>query len=106
MEGFLEGNESLSESEAISHHQCELGKWFDTQGQSMYGHIPQMNELGADHQQLHALIKQVVSKFHNGVRIDKTQIMINVRSLSDKIISHLTAIEKIAEKQINSAQGE
>jgi methyl-accepting chemotaxis protein len=106
MEGFLDGNESLSESEAISHHQCELGKWYDNKGKAMYGHIPQMTELGDDHEQLHALIKQVVSKCHNGVRIDKEQIMINVRSLSDKIISHLTAIQKIAEKQINSAQGE
>jgi len=106
MEGFLEGNETLSENEAISHHQCELGKWFDTQGLSMYGHIAEMHELGKDHEQLHSLIKKVIGKFNKGIKIDKDQVMINVRSLSDKIISHLTSIQKVAEKQLKSAQGE
>lgn len=106
MEGFLDGHETLSEKEAISHHQCELGKWFDTQGVPLYGHIAQMRELGKDHEKLHSLIKQVVSKSNNGTKIDKEQIMINVRSLSNKIISHLTSIQNIAEKQINSAKGE
>ena len=106
MEGFLDGNESLSEKEAISHHQCELGKWYDNQGITTYGHIPQMHELGKDHEQLHSLIKQVVSKFNNGIKFDKEQIMINVRSLSDKIISHLSDIQKIAETQFLPTKGE
>jgi methyl-accepting chemotaxis protein len=106
MEGFLEGHESLTEEEAISHHQCELGKWYDTHGLSLYGHIPQMHKLGKDHEQLHSLIKQVITKFNNGIKIDKGQIMINVQTLSDKIISHLTSIQKIAENQITSAKGE
>jgi len=106
MEGFLQGEETLSENEAISHHQCELGKWYDTQGLALYGHIEEMHELGKDHEQLHSLIKKVISKFNNGIKIDKDQIMINVRSLSDKIISHLTSIQHIAENQLNAAKGE
>ncbi|MFK5985502.1 MAG: protoglobin domain-containing protein [Pseudomonadota bacterium] len=106
MDSFLSGEESLSEQEAVSHHQCELGKWYDTQGMMLYGHIPQMLELGRVHQQLHDLIKQVVHKSENGVKIDKEHIMINVRSLSDKIISHLRAIQKIAESQNKSASEE
>jgi len=106
LEGFLAGQESLTEREAISHHQCELGKWYDTKGLSLYGHIPQMRKLGEDHQQLHALIKQVVVRTNKGIDIDKEQVIANVRTLSEKIIAHLTAIQKIAENEKKSEQGE
>jgi|GEM_PF-962392 len=106
LEGFLDGHESLTEREAISHHQCELGKWYDNKGLALYGHIQQMRKLGEDHQQLHAIIKQVVVKTNNGLKVDKEEVLNDVRTLSEKIIAHLTAIQKVAESERKSEQGE
>jgi len=105
LEGFLAGHESLSEKEAISHHQCELGKWYDGKGLSLYGHIPQMRQLGDDHQELHALIRQIVVNTHKGIDINKDQVLSSVRTLSEKIIAHLSSIQEIAESELISAQG-
>lgn len=104
LESFLAGQKTLEEKEAISHHQCELGKWYDTKGLELYGHIPQMHKLGEDHQQLHTLIKQVVVKTNGGLPVDKELVMTKVRSLSEKIIEHLTVIQKIAENESQSEQ--
>ncbi len=106
IEGFLDGKDSISIEAAVSHHDCELGKWYDTQGMALYGHIDQMEQLGQDHKLLHELIKRVISKQEQGVKVNKKAVMSNVSSLSAQILSHLAVIQSIAEKQSISKQKE
>ncbi len=106
IEDFLDGKETLSQDEAISHHHCELGKWFDTTGMLLYGHLEQMQKLGDVHEQLHQLINNLISKSAQGIQIEKDIYMPQIYSFSEKIISHLTDIQVVAEKQLNSNQEE
>ncbi len=104
IEDFLEGKDTLSTEAAVSHHECDLGKWYDKQGMELYGHIEQMKQLGQEHKLLHELIKRVVSKLELGEKVNKKEVMSNVNALSEKILSHLTAIQAVAEKQSSSTQ--
>ncbi len=106
IEDFLDGKETLSKDEAISHHHCELGKWYDSTGMLSYGHLDQMQKLGDVHKQLHQLINNLISKSDQGIQIEKDIFMPQIHSFSKKIISHLTDIQAVVDKQHNSNQEE
>ncbi|MCP4125829.1 MAG: hypothetical protein GY753_02050 [Gammaproteobacteria bacterium] len=104
IEAFLDGEDNISVETAISHHECELGKWYDTQGMALYGHIDQMEQLGHDHKLLHEFINRVVSKQEQGVKVNKKDVMGYVSNLSAQILSHLAVIQSVAVKQSISTQ--
>ncbi len=106
IEGFLNGNNTMTENEAISHNHCELGKWYDSTGMLLYGHLDQMQKLGSDHEQLHKLINNALKMPEQDIHHEKDKIMSKIHSFSEKIISHLTDIQAIAEEQLSSIQGE
>jgi len=93
LEAFLAGRETLNEEEAISHHHCQLGRWYDGEGLQRYGHIPEMLALDAPHRELHELIHDVVRQQNSGRHPNAPQVMGRVRALSTRIIELLDAIE-------------
>ena len=66
MQGFLEGNVSMSEAEAVSHQDCELGKWLHFEGMNTYGSIPEMQELEKIHTELHSYVRDIVELKNSG----------------------------------------
>ena len=93
LEAFLAGRESLDEQEAVSHHHCQLGRWYDSEGLQRYGHIPEMLALDAPHRELHELIHEVVRQKNQGQRPDTRQVLSRVRELSQRIVGLLDQIE-------------
>lgn len=104
LEAFLAGRGSLAEQEAVSHHHCQLGRWYDGEGLQNYGHIPEMLALDAPHRELHELIHEVVRQKHAGQRPDAAQVMKRVRELSSRIVELLDLIEDKT-RQANGARG-
>lgn len=93
LEAFLAGHETLSEAEAISHHHCQLGRWYDGEGLQRYGHIPEMLALDTPHRELHELIHDVVRQQNSGRHPNAEQVMGRVRALSARIVELLDIIE-------------
>ncbi|MDD5387925.1 MAG: protoglobin domain-containing protein [Gallionellaceae bacterium] len=93
LEAFLAGRETLAEEEAVSHHHCQLGRWYDGEGLQRYGHIPEMLALDAPHRELHELIHDVVQQQNHGRHPNAAQVMARVRALSARIIELLDVIE-------------
>ncbi|MDP2432431.1 MAG: protoglobin domain-containing protein [Pseudomonadota bacterium] len=93
LDAFLAGRESLTEEEAVSHHHCQLGRWYDGEGLQRYGHIPEMLALDAPHRELHELIHNVVQQQNRGQHPNAAQVMGRVRALSARIIELLDVIE-------------
>ncbi|MCP3933722.1 MAG: HAMP domain-containing protein [Bacteroidetes bacterium] len=104
IEDYLDGKETLSKDEAISHHHCELGEWYDSTGMLLYGHLELMQKLGDVHEQLHQFIHDLISKSEQGIKNEKEIYMPKIHSFSEKIISHLTDIQTVAERQLISNQ--
>lgn len=93
LKGFLEGRGSLTEEKAVSHKDCDLGKWFYAEGLKKYGKIPDMQKLEKVHEDLHKTVRHVISLKKSG---DPTAAELEYKKigpLSEEIISLLTIIE-------------
>ncbi|MBF0488364.1 MAG: Tar ligand binding domain-containing protein [Nitrospirae bacterium] len=91
---FLDGKESLTESQAVSHKDCDLGKWLYSKGIDKFGHLPEMQKLETIHEELHTVVKQIVTLKHSGDSSGAENQYLQIGPMSKEIIDLLTTIEK------------
>ncbi len=58
--GFIKGQAFISESEIVSHEECDLGRWLYSEGISQYGTIPEIVKLEKIHKRLHKSVLDIV----------------------------------------------
>jgi methyl-accepting chemotaxis protein len=91
---FLDGKQSLSHDEAVSHHECALGQWYYAEALTRYGDIEEIHAIAPPHQQLHLLVKKIINHVERG-DLEKAEILYNeIDPLSNKIIGLLSRIEQ------------
>jgi methyl-accepting chemotaxis protein len=90
---FLDGTGSLSTAQAVSHHDCSLGKWYYGEGLQCYGHVPEMKELESPHAEMHSLIKAIISLRDAGRLDEAEEEYQKIGPLSKRIVALLDAIE-------------
>jgi methyl-accepting chemotaxis protein len=95
---FLEGRHTLTEAQAISHKDCELGKWLYAEGLKKYGNLPSMQELEETHVELHAIMRKVVELRRAGDRAGAEQEFRRLEPVSKSIIKLLKAAEEQVSK--------
>lgn len=93
LRSFLDGHESMSKDEAVSHQHCDLGKWLYSTGMKKYGDMAEMNTLEKIHAELHGIIKNVVHMKHDGDTTGAEKEFAKVESISGKIVGLLNNIE-------------
>lgn len=93
LKSSLEDTGKPSEEPAISHHDCELGKWLYSYGLERYGRIPLMEELERVHEELHSIAKSVIQMRDSGDRIGAKQEFSKMGPISDKVIALLMEAE-------------
>jgi methyl-accepting chemotaxis protein len=96
---FLDGEACLSHDEAVSHHDCVLGKWYYGEGLDKYGDIREMRAIERPHSEMHQLIKQIISLKEAGKHREAEEKYEKVAPLSKTIIDYLNSVEE----QINTA---
>lgn len=94
---FLDGTESLTKDQAVSHLHCDLGKWFYAEGKKKYGHLDEMQAFETGHIKLHAIIQEIVDLKEQAQIAVAEEKYLDVLKLSDNIVRLLDA----AEKQMN-----
>jgi methyl-accepting chemotaxis protein len=94
LRSFLDGKESMSEEQAVSHKDCDLGKWLYTDGMNSYGTMPEMKELEKVHIDLHAIVKRVIQLKQSGDNASAEEELAKLESVSQKIFLLLVQIEK------------
>ncbi len=95
---FLDGKESLTKDQAVSHLHCDLGKWFYAEGKKKYGHLSEMQEFETEHIKLHSTIKEIVD-FKERHEIAKAEEKYkDILKLSDNIVRLLDESEKLINK--------
>ncbi len=90
----LEDGGNHSEGLAISHRDCDLGKWLYLHGLEKYDHFPLMVELERTHEELHSIAKNVIRMRDSGDRSGAKEEFGKMRPLSDKVIALLMELEK------------
>jgi methyl-accepting chemotaxis protein len=93
LRNFLDGSEALTMDQAVSHRDCDLGKWLYSSGLAEHGHLPAMQTLEKFHAEMHGNVKDCINhKNHNDSQA-ASQDYNAVSSLSDKIVGLLGEIE-------------
>lgn len=94
MHTFLNGSGTMTESEAVSHRDCDLGKWLYSDGTANYGHLPAFQELERIHKDMHAAVKDIVTLKNSG-KMDEAHARFNdLTATSDRIIDLLDQMNK------------
>jgi len=96
LRGFLDGKEALTQKEAVSHKHCVLGKWYYGEGLQQFGHLKEMQDIELPHEELHAIIKEIITLKEKGDHQSAEAIYSEVGPLSKKIVSLLSQIEQKA----------
>ncbi len=99
LRAFLNGQESLSEEQAVSHRQCDFGRWYYSEGLAKHGHIPALQEVEAPHEELHTLIRDIIQAKHAGDLPRAEELYRRVDHVSQRIVDLLDQ----AERAVNQA---
>ena len=91
---FLDGKGDLSESQAVSHEDCDLGLWLYARGLPKFGTIPEMKELEKVHRDLHACVREIIQLKNAGKTADAEREFARLEEASDRIISLLDSVEE------------
>ncbi|MES9990963.1 MAG: methyl-accepting chemotaxis protein [Candidatus Thiodiazotropha sp.] len=90
---FLDGKQALTREEAVSHHDCALGKWYYSEALSRYNDIEEIHAIEEPHQQLHTLIKAIIKERESGDTDRAEQLYNEIEPLSKQIIGLLNNVE-------------
>ncbi len=94
LRSFLDGRASLSLAQAVSEHDCILGKWYYGEGLDKFGQIPEMRTIETPHTELHHLIKAIISAKQDGDLDEAERLYAQVEPLSKRIVALLDRIEQ------------
>jgi len=98
LRSFLDGKESLSMEQAVSHRHCEFGKWYYAKGLSQFGHINAIGAVEQPHEELHNLIKEIIELKNSGNVVGAEKAYDQVDSISNHIVELLNQAEFDANK--------
>ncbi len=106
LRGFLDGSEALTMDQAVSHRDCDLGKWLYSSGLAEHGHLPAMKELEKLHVDMHKNVQSCIS--HKDQHNDQaaSQDYNTVSSLSDRIVKLLGEVEQSVSGNNGSASAQ
>ncbi|MCF7908568.1 MAG: CZB domain-containing protein [Candidatus Omnitrophica bacterium] len=99
---FLDGGECIQEEEAVSPHECSLGKWLYTEGIQKYGMISEMQELEKAHAKLHVIVRRVIQLSDSGDNYTANSELAKLELISNKVVDLIMAVENgisIADEQ-------
>lgn len=93
LRAFLDGKESISLEEAVSHHHCKFGKWYYNEGLQKYGHLAAIQEVEKPHEELHELIREIIDYKNKGMLQEAEQAYQYVAMASSRIVDLLDEAE-------------
>jgi methyl-accepting chemotaxis protein len=96
LRSFLDGKSTLSQEQAVSHHHCDFGKWYYSEGLQQFGNLQPLVDVEQPHKELHELIRQIITAKKNGQNEEAERLYQNVAVLSERIVGLLNEAERQA----------
>jgi len=100
LRSYLDGQAVQVRDQMVSHHECDLGRWYHREGLHYYGHIPEMHELDEPHRALHELIGTLVEHQEQGRSSAAELCYAQVKAISERIVGLLHVIEEKAAQPV------
>ena len=98
LRSFLDGKATLTLEQAVSHHHCDFGKWYYSEGLKKFGHIKPIVEVEGPHAELHKKIKTIIELKQAGDIPGAEREYQKVASISETIVGLLDQAEHEARK--------
>lgn len=96
---FLDGHGVLSSDQVLSHHHCDLGKWYYGAGRDRFGEHVDFRAIESPHERIHQCIKQVVEQKERGDASAAEAAFAEVSRLSGEIVGRLDAFAEAVKKK-------
>ncbi len=80
------GDTQLEASGLPDHHTCRFGKWYDSDGQSICGHLSKYKAINGPHERIHSLSKEAVAAVSNGNQSRADSLMQEIEHVSQSIM--------------------
>ena len=93
MRKYLNGEMTMTAEQAVSHHDCELGKWLYSDGMSKFGTLPEFRQLEGIHARLHDHVRGIISRKNAGDVPGAENSLKELNFASDKVISLLDVLD-------------
>lgn len=94
LKSFLDGQSSLTEAQATSPRDCDLGKWLYSTGLAKFGAMSCIKQLEKVHSEMHETVGKIIRLQNSGKKADAVQEFAKISPLSDKIIGLLNDAEQ------------
>lgn len=91
---FLDGGDCITKEQAVSHTECDLGKWLRSEGLEKCGNIAEMRELDEVHSEMHALVARIIQMNDTGDALLLKKELDRLGMLNEKIIFLLYAVQE------------
>ena len=98
MRRFLNGEMTMSESEAVSHHDCQLGKWLYSEGKANFNSMPEFRELESIHAKLHSYVRTIINLKNAGNLSGAENEFKLLEAASAKVIQLLDELDRKVSK--------
>jgi len=99
LESVIGGHLSLRPEEVASHHECSFGKWYDGEGSRLLGKLPEFQEVGRYHEQIHALARKIVAQAQEGQ--DAGDIQSSMREFEKARVSLFQKLDDLYRKSFS-----
>ncbi len=94
LRALLDGEIAMSESEAVSHRDCELGHWIYDIGMKQFSSVSAMNELEKVHADMHRSVRKVIEQKNLGNEDSAEHEYDALTTSSEKILRLLDDIDR------------
>ena len=91
----LAGNETISLSEMTDHHNCDVGRWIDSEGENLFRDKPVFAELKQSHEQVHQLLRQIVQNLHDGKTEEANDGFSDLIETSNRLVALFSRLKDI-----------
>lgn len=90
---FIEGKEDINPTEFTSHRECQLGKWYYSEGLKNFNSLPEFIQLGRKHEEFHKIGAQLIRLASDGKIDEAKRRFKETDKLTDELINLLDAIK-------------
>ncbi len=93
---FIEGKENINPNEFLSHRECQLGKWYYSEGIKKFGNVPEFIELGKKHEEFHRIGAQLIKLAGEGKIEEAKEKFKETDILTEQLISLLDRLALVS----------
>jgi predicted nucleic acid-binding Zn-ribbon protein len=88
------GESGMPAREVQDHHECRLGKWYDTVGKQKFGGLAAFRELEPVHAKVHAVARQIIEAAHSGRGDDAARLGAELVDQEGQVLRQLQSLAK------------